>query len=319
MTALLDLAHQVEALSFSGPPPPTHLQDQPRRYLAFVEAEHSPRTLRHYRVTVRQFTAWLSEQGLTFWSEFDRELARGFVRHLRESGCARTTVATKIGALRGFGKWLVAEGEMPSNRLTLLEPPRHRRRLPGVLSVQQVMALLEQPDWRKPAGLRDRALLEVLYSTAMRSAEALALRVQDVPDQATPIVMGKGGEERVAFLGKPAREWLRRYLEHGRPRFRRYRHLDALWLTREGPMGDRVLRHNVTLYAKAAGLRGQVSPHTLRHSAATHLMDGGANLREVQLVLGHARLTTTQIYTHTSVEKIREDYLRAHPLAREGD
>lgn len=291
------------------------------RYLRYLDAERnaSPYTLRNYRHDVRQFLRWLREQGVQSWDEVGRTQARGYVRWLAERGYARASIARKVSEVRSFGRFLVREGELDRQPLVGLAAPKVPRRLPSVLTLAQVSRLLEAPDVRTTAGLRDRVLLEVLYASGMRSVEVLRLEVSSIDlEQKDAFILGKGDKERVVLFGRPAIEWLRRYLRDGRPALMGKKGGSrALFIARGGrPLALRTVRYLLQRYARAAGLHGKVSPHTLRHTFATHLLDGGADLRVVQELLGHARLATTQVYTHVSQARTREVYLRAHPRAR---
>jgi len=231
----------------------------------------------------------------------------------------------KAAAIRAFYRFLFAEGLIERDVASRLDLPRWARVLPDTLAVEDVEALLEAPDGNSPAGLRDRALLELLYACGLRVSEALNLDLDDISlEDAVVRVIGKGDRERRLPVGDVAVAAVRRYLEEARPVFlAKAGPLDAR-LTRGGPLfvsqrGRRLSRmaawRMIRNAALVGGLRGHVTPHTLRHSFATHLLEGGADLRVVQELLGHASITTTQLYTHLTGERIKQVYARAHPRA----
>jgi len=248
----------------------------------------------------------------------DRSLLRNYLAELDAAGYVKASIARRVAELRSFGDFLVREGVLERNPFRMVSAPRIPKRLPRYLTVAEVEALLAVPDTSTPLGLRDRAIIDVLYAAGLRVSELVGLDVVDVDlVQAQVRVMGKGGKERIGLLGRPAVRAVRVYLEAGRPALLSQRPTNALWLNHRG---GRLTARGVALVlskaGKQAGIRISVSPHVLRHSFATHLLDGGADLRVVQELLGHANLATTQIYTHVSQSRAREVYMRAHPRAR---
>ncbi len=267
------------------------------------------------------------------WSRCDRYVARRFVVEAHHAGCTPRTIARKVSALRTFFKFLVREGHGTENPFATVRPPRLQRTLPSVLTVEEVGRLLDQPArwlatrskdsapshrraWAEYVAARDTAILELLYSTGMRVGECVRLR-EDQIDLLGGVarVIGKGRKERLCALGRPAIRALQRALElrdlWSNPQSRGPK---PLFLNvRGGPLTARSIQRMLRAYARMAGLPSTITPHTLRHSFATHLLDAGADLRSVQELLGHASLTTTQIYTHVSIERLREVYERAHP------
>lgn len=291
-----------------------------RSFLVSLEVEKgcSPHTVDAYRADLETFGAFLREQGLEP-EQVDRTVARAFLRRLQDARLAPSTVARKLAALRSFYAFLVREGRLDSHPLRGLGTPKQPRRLPRSLSVDETVALLTAPDLRTPQGLRDRAILELLYASGLRVGELVRIDLDDIDWGRHEIrVLGKGGRMRLALAGVPALRALRAYVRFGRPLLARDRSDRALFLNRlGGRLSDRSVRALVSMYARLAGLEGKVTPHTLRHTFATHLLEGGADLRIVQELLGHARLTTTERYTHVSLRHLREVYRRIFRLAGE--
>lgn len=252
---------------------------------------------------------------------------RSWLARQRTTGAAQSTLARRSAAARTFSAWAHRDGRLPTDVAAGLASPRARRELPAVLPIDQTAALLEtahtaqpaddvQPGAVDPARLRDQLLLELLYATGVRVSEACGLNVADVdPGRRVLRVSGKGGRERSVPYGVPAQRALDAWLRDGRPRLVGARSANALLLgARGGRLNPTTARGIVGRYATAAGLP-RTSPHGLRHAAATHLLEGGADLRAVQELLGHSSLASTQIYTHVSVERLRAAYRQAHPRA----
>ncbi len=279
---------------------------------------YSPHTITAYRQDLEQYAAFLEREGRP-WLEVDRQVARRYLADMQRRGLAPASIARKLAALRSFYAYVVRRGTLPSHPLRALGTPKQPQRLPRYLSVEETVALLMTPDLSTPQGWRDRAILELLYASGLRVGELVSLDMGDVDFGRRELrVQGKGGRERLAVVGRPALRALRDYLREGRPRLVGKRPCPALFLNRlGGRLSDRSVRTIVSRYADLAGIDGQVSPHTLRHTFATHLLEGGADLRIVQELLGHARLTTTQRYTHVSQAHIREVYRRIFPLPGE--
>jgi len=275
---------------------------------------YSPHTIAAYRQDLEQFAAFLEEEGRP-WLPVDRPDVRRFLARLQERGLSPATIARKVAALRSFYGYLVRRGVLPTHPLRALGTPKVPGRLPRFLTVEETVALLMAPDLRTPQGLRDRAILELLYGGGLRVGELVALDLGDVDWGRRELhVRGKGGRERLALIGWPALRALRAYVRLGRPHLAGKRPTEALFLNRWGErLSDRSVRTLVSEYARQVGLE-DVTPHTLRHTFATHLLEGGADLRIVQELLGHARLTTTQRYTHVTQTHLREIYRRIFPL-----
>ena len=293
----------------------------------------SAHTVAAYRRDMTQFLQFADRAGLTDPAQVDPLLLRRFLALQRTRGLAAASIARKAAALRSGFRLLARRGLVPDDPAAGLGVPRGPRRLPVVLKPGQVDGLLAAPEPVDPVGLRDRAILEVLYATGIRVGELCGLRLGDVDLAAdTVLVLGKGAKQRVVPFGEPARAALLDYLVNGRaamlpgsPRAATPTRVssrdsgadgDALFFNRRGrPMTQRDVRGMLERYRVAAGAPAGTSPHTLRHSFATHLLEGGADLRAVQELLGHVALTTTQTYTHVSNERLRRVYEQAHPRA----
>lgn len=277
----------------------------------------SPNTVRAYREDLAAYAAWARREGVRPLAATHREV-RGYLAELAGAGYAPRTVSRRLSALRGLLRWLVREGLCESAALAAVASPRLPRTLPKTMSADDVRALLATCDGDDPVDLRDRAFLELLYATGARVGEAAGLRLGDVDlAQGQACLFGKGSKERVVPLYPAAVERVRRYLERGRPALvRAGRPTDALLLSRRGnPMSTDALRTRFSRRVTQAGLDPSLTPHALRHTFATELLGGGADLRSVQELLGHESLATTQVYTHLSVERLRRAAREAHPRA----
>ncbi len=300
-------------------------------YLDHLEAEvgASVNTVAAYRRDLARYVGFLGASGVGSVDEVRADQVQEFAAWLRAGGSDRpalaaSSVARAVAAVRSFHAFAVRDGEAVENPAARVSPPRQGKRLPKALSLDQVQALLEVPDRTTPVGLRDAVLLELLYGTGARVSEVCSLDVDDVtaqlddPDLGLRL-FGKGRKERIVPLGSYARSAIGDWLVRGRPGFiaKAARPGPALLLNSRGGRLSRQSAFNVLVAcAEEAGIAVPVSPHTLRHSFATHLLDGGADVRVVQELLGHASVTTTQIYTLVTVEHLREVFLTAHPRAR---
>lgn len=300
------------------------MQDAIHEFLEYLEAErgYSVNTLAAYQNDLGQFLVFLqqlpAEQRPASWANVTRDHVVQYILDMKEREYAPSTVARKVAALKSFLKYLEEAGRIPTNPAKDLETPRAEKHLPSTISAEEVDRLLAAPDTNTPTGLRDKAMLELLYATGLRVSELVSLNVQDVDlDEGTVRCMGKGKKERILPIYDRARYALYQYLEKGRPRLvREQSGEEALFLNRRG---TRLTRQGLWLiikrYVEAVGIQENVTPHTLRHSFATHMLRGGADLREVQKLLGHANISTTQIYTQVTNERMREVYDEAHPRA----
>ncbi len=309
------------------------------RYVHYLEAERyvSPYTVRNYKTDLtgesgtsskiqlnskakaKAFFPFLQERGLYSTAEVDRNVLRDYLAYLTERGVVKTSIARKLSAIRSYYRFLVRERMLPSNPLEDMSAPKLDKRLPSFLTLAEIQRLLEAPDLSQPHGQRDRALLELLYASGLRVSELVSLDIERVNLDTQEIrVWGKGSKERVALMGRPAAEALQRYLDDGRPKLLQTKRSNAMFINRYGQrLVARRVQKDMQKYAKIAGIGKPVHPHMLRHTFATHLLDGGADLRVVQELLGHASLSSTQIYTHVTKSQAKKVYLSAHPMAKE--
>ena len=299
------------------------MQEVFNKYVNYLEAERnvSPYTVRNYTSDLLGFFQFLKAKGIGSLRDVDKPVLRDYLSHLIEQGLVKASIARKLSAIRSFYRYLLREGMVPTNPVATTSSPKLDRRLPSFLSIEQVVKLLEAPDLATPQGLRDRALLELLYASGLRVSELVSLNLEQVNLNTNEIrVRGKGAKERLVLIGKPAAEALSTYLSQGRPKLfgAKIRMTNALFINRYGErLIERGVQKILEKYANIAGIDKRVHPHLLRHTFATHLLDGGADLRVVQELLGHADLSSTQIYTHVTKSQARKVYLAAHPMAQE--
>jgi len=291
------------------------LPDEVRRYLDYLAVERglSPRTVEAYG---RDLAAFFARTRLPP-TQVSREEVRAFLASERKAGRGSATTSRRLVALRTFYRFLLLEGVVQEDPTENVESPRGMKRLPGYLTVEEVDRLLDAAGPDSPKGLRNRAMLEVLYATGLRVSELVGLRMDQVNAEAGfLLVQGKGGKERVVPLGEVASDWLERYRREARPHLLKDRSTQALFVTSRG---GAMTRQNFFLLlrelARKAGIPKRLSPHTLRHSFATHLLENGADLRSLQVLLGHSDISTTQIYTHVEQERLKRLYRKFHPRA----
>jgi integrase/recombinase XerD len=298
------------------------MDDQLAQFLQHLQVERgaSPHTLLAYGRDLRRYLVFLREAGCSTLAAVERRQVLNYLAHLRAAGLSASSAARHLSALRQLHRYLLSTPHGPSQAggrdpTAHLETPRRGRPLPKALGPAEVEKLLRQPATETPLGLRDKAMLELLYATGLRVSELLALSPQQVNlELGFLLAYGKGGKERVVPLGEVARRWVRRYLDQARPRLMKGRTASALFVTR---LGSRMTRQRfwgvVRGYARLAGITRHLSPHMLRHSFATHLLERGADLRAVQVMLGHADISTTQIYTQVSHERLKKVHRQYHP------
>ena len=289
---------------------------QVQAYLRHLEVERrvAANTLQAYGRDLRRLVAYAEGRERPL-DRLDRGDLEACVREVMASGLSPTSTARLVAAVRGFYRFLRLVGDVTENPAEDLEAPRSVHALPRLLSLEQVDALLGAPDVETPRGLRDRALIEVLYATGLRVSELVGLRVTDIHlDEGYVQCVGKGGKERIVPLGDSAVEWVRRYLAEGRGALTKGR--EGPWLFVNARGGARLSRigfwKGLKEYGRRARVEAPLSPHVLRHSFATHLLERGADLRSIQAMLGHADLTTTQIYTHVLEARLRQVYDTFH-------
>ncbi|MBI5574818.1 MAG: site-specific tyrosine recombinase XerD [Deltaproteobacteria bacterium] len=271
----------------------------------------SPNTLDAYGRDLRRFSSFLIENSISI-DGFRRSHFLGF---LSATNVSARSAARLVSSVRSFFRHLVREGKLSANPISEVRAPRIGRPLPKYLTVTEVGNLLEAPDRSTPEGMRDRAMIMLMYAAGLRASEVVSLALQNVDTNGGFLrVIGKRGKERVVPVADAALEALREYVKGWRPKFLKGKATSALFLSRLGRQITRqTLWNRIGLWAGAAGIRTRISPHTLRHSFASHLLAGGADLRAVQAMLGHADIATTQIYTHVTSERLKEIHRKHHP------
>jgi integrase/recombinase XerD len=273
-------------------------------------------TLDSYRRDLSGFAAWLGQaSGKALLEAAPADLQRHLAWQVESRKARPRTTGRLVSALKRFYRFALAEGLRGDDPTVHLEAPRIGRSLPKSISEAEVEALLAAPDAGTPQGLRDRAMLETLYASGLRVSELVGLKSQQVSlEMGVVRILGKGAKERITPLGEEAVDWIGRYQREARPMLLGVRKSDALFVTtRGGPMTRQAFWGLIKRYGAAAGVRGAISPHTLRHAFATHLINHGADLRVVQLLLGHADISTTQIYTHVARERLKSLHRKHHP------
>jgi site-specific recombinase XerD len=282
-----------------------------------LEKNASAYTIRNYETSIRGFLDIIRNLGISSLGEVNRQIWRTYSGILNEHKYAKRSIACKQSAIRSFYKYLNREEILQTNPFKKLPSPKLDRRLPTFLTVAEAKLLIESPDLSRPQGQRDRALLELLYASGLRVSELVSMNVEQVNLNTNEIrVWGKGSKERIVLIGIPASRALSTYINRGRPELLGRKKNSALFLNRYGGrLPARRVQKILTKYARTIDKR--VHPHMLRHTFATHLLDGGADLKVVQELLGHADLSSTQIYTHVTQSRARKIYLASHPMARE--
>lgn len=301
------------------------MEEQLNRFMEYLRLERnaSPYTIKNYGSEIREFMEFAMGEGVHDWKSVGVPLVRRYLLWLNSRSLSPSSVARRLSELRSFGQFLVRAEQLSQNLFRLISLPRTPERLPKYLDVDEVLAMLRAPDTSSPGGLRDRAILEVLYASGVRVSELVGLDIGDYDGDAQQLrVVGKGDKERIALLGRPACRALDAYIAAGRPELLKGRReaatTSAMFLNRfGGRLSSRSVSGLIRRAAVAAGIPQKVTPHVLRHTFATHLLDGGADLRYIQELLGHANISTTQVYTHVSQERLRQVYLGAHPRAQE--
>lgn len=286
-------------------------------YLNF-EKGLSANTLAAYRRDLEKFFHYLDERGLgSKPDELEKQHIMDYMSRQLDNGLNRATAARFLSALKTYYKFLSLEGMARKNPTVDLETPKIKRRLPHVLTIEEVDLLMSQPQVTRPLGMRDRAMLELMYGTGVRVSELLALQIEDLNTLAGFLrCMGKGRKERIVPVNQTSIDWTQRYLAQARNQLVR-NHLErTLFVNAHGrPLSRQGFFKILAAYAGQAGIKKEVTPHTMRHSFATHLLENGADLRAVQEMLGHADISTTQIYTHLTKSRLREVFQRYHPRA----
>ncbi len=285
-----------------------------KRFLNYVAVEKglSENTVTAYQRDLSRYLSWMKGKQADDIRQSD---IVSFMVHLSSIGLSASSAARNLAAIRGFHKYLILDGLAQNDPTVNMETPRGWKRLPKSLSAADVDSLLNQPDNTSPIGLRDKAMLELLYATGLRVSELVGLRISNVNlERGFLIVMGKGSKERAVPMGEAAMEWVKDYLARARHVLLHGRDSDVLFISskRRG-ITRQMFWERIKFYTAKAGIGKGISPHTLRHSFATHLLDNGADLRAVQAMLGHSDISTTQIYTHVSRERLRKIHEKHHP------
>jgi integrase/recombinase XerD len=288
--------------------------DQFLHYLT-VEKGLSDNTIEAYHHDVGRFLGHLKKKEIQDVSRVGRVNLRAFLAGLRRQGLSTRSIARNQAALRTFFRFLLLEGILESNPAEDLESPKTDRNLPEILTLKEVEELLEQPDLRTPLGIRDRAMLETLYATGIRVSELIQLSIHQVNlEGGYALIYGKGGKERIVPLGSEAIQWITHYVQGVRTERLTGKESPALFLGRSGKgMSRQRFWKALKDYGRKAGIRKRMTPHLLRHSFASHLLERGADLRSVQMLLGHADISTTQIYTHVTGERLKKVHKKYHP------
>ncbi len=291
-----------------------HLADT---YIDFllIEKGLSANSISAYTTDLISYLTYLETNGITELSQADTASILGWLIHLTRKGLSSKSRARHLVTLRGFYKYLVGEKLIPTNPIEDVNLPKTGQSLPKIISVAEVARLLEAGDPNSPREMRNMAMLEIMYGAGLRVSELIHLKLADVNlDAGFVRVMGKGGKERMVPMGTPARQKTREWINTGRPMVLKHQLSDWLFVARAGkPMTRQAFWKIIKKYASIAGISKNISPHTLRHSFATHLLEGGADLRSVQAMLGHSDISTTQIYTHISREYLVKMHQAFHP------
>ena len=292
------------------------MNEQIDRFIRYIGVERglSRHTIQAYSSDLARFSSFLIEAGIDDLSAVEERHIASFI----QDGCPHTSIRSRarfMSAIRSFFTFLVREGEVTKHPMELLETPKFTKKLPEYLTGREVQELLSAPSETTPWGIRDRTMLEVLYASGLRVSELLGLTRDRINlDAGFLLVVGKGNKERVVPLGAEAISWLERYLNEARPPLDKGKGANLIFLNRRGTVLSRqYFWRMVKAYALKKDIKKDISPHTLRHSFATHLLSGGADLRSVQMMLGHADIATTEIYTHVDRTRLKEVHKKYHP------
>ncbi len=281
----------------------------------WLEDGLAPRSLESYRRDLTQLFIWLDQQGIAPEQAQRGDIERFLAHRTFDEHIAARSLARQLTAIKRYQRWLLREGRRTDDPTLSVAPPRLPKPLPKTLSEKEVEALISAPDVNTPHGLRDRAMLEALYAAGFRVSELVGLPLAAVSlTDGVVRIMGKGSKERLVPLGEDAQDWIQSYAEAARPLLLKGRGSEALFVTeRGGPMTRQMFWYLIKRHAASAGIKSSLSPHTLRHAFATHLLNHGADLRVVQMLLGHADIATTQIYTHVAKERLKALHAKHHP------
>lgn len=288
--------------------------DQFLHYL-IVEKGLSRNTIEAYSLDLTRFLDYLRGKGIRELRDIGKFDVRGFLLSLKRKNLSAMSIGRDLSAIRTFFRFLIQEGILETNPIEDLESPKVAKKLPEILSLKEIEQILEQPDLQTPLGIRDRAMLEMLYATGMRVSELTRLPTHQVNLEGGYVLLyGKGSKERIVPLGSEAINWVTLYLSTARGILAKRKESPVLFINRSGKgMSRQGFWKNLKDYARRAGLRKRITPHLLRHSFASHLLEGGADLRSVQMMLGHVDISTTQIYTHVTGERLKKVHKQYHP------
>jgi len=291
-----------------------HLLDQFLNYLV-VERGLSPNTLDSYSRDLIKYLEYLSRKGIKDINETSDLTVISFFTSLKKDGLSNRSIARNLSSIKMFYKFLAEDHHIKSNPTLNIETPKRESKLPQVLSMEEVDSLLKIPDRNTPLGLRDAALLELLYATGLRVSEIISLPLNNINLEAGYLIAyGKGSKERLVPIGEVAQNLIKEYLEKARPALLKKKQSNYLFITRRTkPMTRQGFWKLIKKYALAAGIKKNIFPHTLRHSFASHLLERGADLRSVQIMLGHSDISSTQIYTHVTTERLKKIHNQYHP------
>lgn len=296
------------------------MKEQIIDYLHYLTIERglSQNTRKSYERDLEQYLTFLTEQHIKDWQAVDRVLILSFFQQLQQSGKSSATIIRMVSSLRRFHQFLRQERFTDHDPMQHIDSPKKQQKLPDTLSLSEVERLIETPDTKEVLGIRDRAILEVMYATGLRVSELIGLQLKDLHlSMGLLQTTGKGDKERIVPLGDLAIQWIETYLEEARPFLtRKHPEESHLFVNNHGKQLSRQgIWKNLKALVRKAGITKNVTPHTLRHSFATHLLENGADLRTVQELLGHADISTTQIYTHITKKRMTEVYKQHFPRA----
>ena len=291
----------------------THFQD----YLIMLRVERnvSPKTLEAYQRDLKQYLSFILDKGVTALTNISQMHIREYIRNLNEKGLAASSIARNFSSIRSYHKFLSAEQYVNENPTLVLTSPKAPKKLPDVLMEEEISAIINAVVDSSQFRWRDKAIIEMLYSCGLRVSELCDLSLNNLYlDDDMIRIMGKGSKERLLPIGGQAKQFLNQYLIHSRPGFQKDKGSSSVFLSRNGnPLTRAMINNILNKWVQTAGITKPVSPHTLRHSFATHLLEGGADLRFVQALLGHSDISTTQIYTHLDKHHLKEVYQTHHP------
>lgn len=288
-------------------------------YLHYLKVERglSENTINSYGIDLKLFLEYLKENEIPSFKQVNKEVIVNYMQAEKNNNKANSSILRSVSSLRKFFQYLAQEKIIEKDPMLLIDTPKKKQHLPQVLTKEEVEKLLHSPNTGQVLGLRDRAMLELMYATGLRISEIINLKLEDLHlTMGTLQTLGKGHKERIVPVGDEAIKWINRYLEEARPKLLKQKRSNYLFLNFHG---NNLTRQGVWKNLKAevrkAGIQKNITPHTLRHSFATHILENGADLRIVQELLGHADISTTQIYTHLSNKQLADIYNRAHPRA----